>query len=56
MTITGTKINDVKFATLQEERWEHFGSRTYRCRKHDTFFDPAEEPCWECYDECTEET
>ena len=53
----GFTINDEKYQAIKDKRWKKINEihKVWYCEMHKTFFDPAEEPCWQCYDECVEE-
>lgn len=34
---------------VMENRWKTVGDNTLICKKHDTYFDPEDEPCWACH-------
>ena len=55
MTTTGTKRGDEKLARLKQVYWKWHDSVLTHCTKHNTSFDQNEEPCWQCYNECTKE-
>ena len=50
--ITGTTVDQVRFDELRSLHWYKRGEGTIECVKHSTFFDPVEEPCWQCWGEC----
>ena len=52
--LLGSKFNQRKFDKRQKE-WIRRGEFHYMCMRHQTHFDPTEEPCWKCWDECEEE-
>lgn len=54
--LRATTFNFEKFEELKKEFWKYSEKlKTASCSKHKTVFDPNEEPCWQCYDECEEE-
>ena len=55
MTVTGTKRGDEKLNILKQMHWKWQDSTLTHCQKHNTSFNQDEEPCWQCYNECTKE-
>jgi len=43
-----------KFNEMRDNHWEIANklSRLFYCNLHKTEFDPLEQPCWSCWDEC----
>jgi len=55
INIEGFITNYDKFEALKIAYWRCLdGDSSYMCKKHDTYFDISEEPCWQCYHECEE--
>ena len=51
-----TKINYAKLDILRDDRWiANTEDNLLKCIVHDNVFNPSEEPCWACHDECLEE-
>lgn len=57
----GTYIDWKKLDKIRTERWEKLAYHVYKCKEHETIFDPDgyeendfqdAEPCWTCYKEC----
>lgn len=52
--LKGTRTNWEDLKKAIDERWE-LVSNVIHCKKHDTYFDDNEEPCWQCYNDFEEE-
>ena len=46
-----------KFDVLRDNLWENAeeSGTMKRCRLHNTLFDSADEPCWQCHSMCNKE-
>lgn len=50
----GITINFNKLDGLKQKYWVVDGVNIWKCKKHNTFFDIDEEPCWYCWSDCEE--
>ena len=48
----GATINFNKLDELKQKYWVVDGVNIWKCKKHNTFFDIDEEPCWYCWGDC----
>jgi len=51
--LVGSTVDLSKLEKLKKN-WEKQDKKTYHCKLHDTYFDPEQEPCWQCYNRCEE--
>jgi len=51
--IRGTKFDWEWFEKLKSS-WKKAPKWLLYCPRHKIYFNPDEEPCWQCYDECKE--